>query len=161
MTLDSLKAELKGLVPKGPVKTFNRLNEVIRKDASIFSDFILLQARFNGLTEQIMQGTVTDDFGRRELNKINQSVLYFIDRLENEDIIPSLLKKETISMEEELGNLSQQEKAELLKNASLITEKVGRLRDALALETDPIRQLKYEKDIEAAEKQLADIKKKL
>ncbi len=65
--------------------------------------------------------------------------------------------KDSFSIEE----LEQLEKEGLKTHAELLIRKLSRIREALALETDPSRQFRYEIQIEQTQKEIAELKTKL
>ena len=123
-------------------------------------DIILLTSRFNAVTRDINQGIVTRDQANRDFARIRYALTSYIEDLAESDVQFPDEKQNTFEASA-TSKLSDLEQRGLIKQAELLQKRINRLRRALALETDPSRQFKYEEEIIDLEAELTMIKEKL
>jgi len=107
-----------------------------------------------------MKRTIKNDDARIALNNLNEGVMYFIDRLEEEDIDPKVLKGGS-SIEDQRKELTEKEIKTLIEVEQTLVEKINLIRKELPKQVDILVKFKYEQDLQEAEGQLKEVRQKL
>ncbi|WP_367388171.1 caspase family protein [Lewinella sp. LCG006] len=135
----------------------------LREDASEQDTIILQLARVNRLQRGIDEGTINKDNAETDGNRINAAIKSLANNIEAEDL------REDVFIEEEpdqtapslIVQLSDAERSGIEKAIELHTKVINALRKKLALEDDPIRQIRYEEQLAEKEAELSVLKAKL
>lgn len=88
--MKDFKENLLNLIAKNEVKkVLQILSDSINKESDRYNDFVKISARYNGLLDLKMINTI--DFSQfiLETNKINDTILWFIDKLSSDEIYES------------------------------------------------------------------------
>ena len=159
--LSELKHQLKDLVLADEIKNALELfKKHLHPASEKEKDIILLTSRFNAVTRDINRGIVTRDQANRDFARIRYALTSYIEDLAESDVQFPDEKQNTFEASA-TSKLSDLEQRGLIKQAELLQKRINRLRRALALETDPSRQFKYEEEIIDLEAELTMIKEKL
>jgi len=86
LSLSELKTELKKRAVADLSKAFEGIHKKVATNASIYDDFILLEARFNQTNRDRLHGLITDDSAWRSYNRIRQAFISTVDMLEMGDL---------------------------------------------------------------------------
>lgn len=135
----------------------------LREDASEQDTIILQLARVNRLQRGIDEGTINKDNAETDSNRLNAAIKSLANNIEAEDL------REDVFIEEEpdiriappIVQLSQAERSGIETAIELHTKVINALRKKLALEDDPIRQIRYEEQLSEKEAELNALKAKL
>ncbi|MEM6320544.1 MAG: caspase family protein [Bacteroidota bacterium] len=156
--LANLKRELKQLLTVDKSKeALELLRTYLRSGASLENDLILLSSRFNATTRDVRRGLVTREQAQIAFSRVNYALMNYIDDLEEADVV--FPKEKTF--QQKTTTLSNLEQQGLLEEAELLQKRINRINRALALETDPSRQLAYEEQVAELSEKLAVVKRKL
>lgn len=106
------KAELKELLKESTEKAFIELGKTLDKDTGLYDELIILWKRHDDIQREIRLGTIGFEEASRENNKVTDSILKLIDKIEKTNKVNVLQKteKKEIPIEEAI---------EWLKNALL------------------------------------------
>ena len=77
--MSNIKAELKKLPIKDAL-------ELLTNNVKDSNNFIMIQARYNGLQNQNMLGTISSDNYETQMSRIRASIIHFIDELDEDDL---------------------------------------------------------------------------
>jgi Effector-associated domain 11 len=88
--INSLKSMLLNLIAEGKTKqVVNKLRELNLADTDLNAEVVQLSARFSQYERQVRMGMEDPSILRMELNKINNALLFVINRLEKNDTVIS------------------------------------------------------------------------
>ncbi len=85
-SLGELKDGLVRLAMNAPEKAFKKIETILRPRTRIERDFLMLNARYNFITNEYNIGVLSHDDYFREMNRIKYSMGEFIDSLEEDDL---------------------------------------------------------------------------
>jgi|GEM_PF-5231935 len=167
-SLIEIKTELQSILVENIEGVFETAAQYLASDSRKRNELILLQARYNSLKKDKMRGVISNENVKLNLNRITSSLLEFISGLSEGDLKKvdpdPVLRK--LSYTDRQGNqfllhLNELEASGLKSQAEFLVKKLNKLQEALILESDPTRQLRYETQIEAAEQEWKKIMDRL
>ncbi len=81
-TLADTQNGLKTLLPEGIDVAIKGIKEAISKGTDKYNDLLLIEGRYQDISRQLIQGTLSDEASQLEFNKIRKDLLDFIDSLQ-------------------------------------------------------------------------------
>ncbi len=85
-TLETIQNELRDLVPQGNDLVLAALKKLLRPGSDCYNNYLALEGRYQDISRQLLQGVVSNEDATLEFNKIRQSIIEFIDNLNDTDI---------------------------------------------------------------------------
>lgn len=85
VAIDDLKQQFREKVPLGIDIALQALKRGIPADVPKYNDVILLESRYRELNEKLVRGVMDDETALVEFNKLRESILNFINALEQTD----------------------------------------------------------------------------
>lgn len=158
MTLKELKTTVRSYLAKDKLEdALNFMASVLREEATIQGTIALQQGRLSRLRQEVIKGTTEKDSVGVNRNTINLAINNMLEDIETED----LLLVNSSDNVPGISNLSAEERKGIERAITLKVRIINALREKLALEDDPIRQIRYEEDLQKAEADLRNLKEKL
>lgn len=159
--LDDLKKRLKTLIASDEFEsTFDLLGPAIDENAYIANSLISLQGQYNGMRKQQNQGTVSDDFANRTLNRIRIALTDLVNKLKEEDITSGYFNK-AAAASAGANNLSDLEREGLQNQINILQTKLNFFLQQQAIISDASQRFTLQMQIEEVQKQISDAKGKL
>lgn len=155
--LQAVKNQLKAALTEGLEAALEAIEKTISINSKRYDDLVHQQNRLSDLAKNIHLGTISGDDANLTKAQISQALLYLIDQLKETDLKEATGQVAPFTLSE----LDKLEQHGLKNQAELLLRKLNRIREALAIETDPSRQVQYETQIAQAEKEVATLKTKL
>lgn len=90
---NAFKHQLKKELGTNIKSVIDMLDVSLNIDSSIFNDFVLLKSRYSSLNSRYNNGVLSDENYNIGLNRIKQSLIHIIDRLEEDDINQNKIKQ--------------------------------------------------------------------
>jgi hypothetical protein len=84
--IDSFRLEAKYYLSENSIRSVNYIEEYLDISSDKYNNFILLKEQYNRILKEINSNTLNNEEKNLALNKINGSLLYFIDSLTEKDI---------------------------------------------------------------------------
>lgn len=160
--LDDLRKRLKTLIASDEFEqAFDLLGQAIDENASISNSLISLQGQYNGMRKQQNQGTVSDDFANRTLNRIRIAVTDLVNKLKEDDITSGYFKKSTTATPAAANNLSDLEREGLENQINILQNKLNFFLQQQAILSDASQKFTLQMQIDEVQKQIIDAKGKL
>lgn len=160
--LKELKLSLKKHLSLNDFKAFfEAFNKVVDPGCEAYQMAILQQGRLARVKNQERSGVISDADADRTYNRVRYALIETVDGLDVKDLISGSQSSTVKSESSSPNSISDAEKAGLKSQLSLLVERMNRIREALALETDPSRKFAYEKQIQNLEAEIEAIKQKL
>lgn len=167
-SLSALKREMKvALAERDFDQLFEYADKYLKDDKRSFDNFIHQQGRFNGISKRLRKGVIDNDFAERQFNQIAESLLEYIDKLEEDDLkikIETEENKNKITLDKDdpfWKTLELSENDSLKRQAKTYQEKLNFLLEEESKISDPEVKFTVSKRIEDAIQKLDAIKNKL
>jgi hypothetical protein len=138
-------------------------DQVLSKDSRRYNDLIMQKAKFTAIRKDSAIDLISNSDLELSYAKVRNGLLYLIDELKEADLAaaappPTAPSPEGLFTTSDFDRLEQQG---LKSQAELLQKKLNLLREALAIEDDPTRILKYETQIAKAEKEIENLRTRL
>ncbi len=137
-------------------KFFDYAATIIDHDSEKGRSLLLFQGRQARLRNTEIAGTAHPENLGVQKNQLTMALVEWVADLETEDLITIPDKTHPKPY-----NLSETERVGIQNQLTLSIEKLNLIRQQLAMETDPSRKFAYEKQVEALEKEIEQLKQKL
>ncbi|MEL7120204.1 MAG: caspase family protein [Bacteroidota bacterium] len=170
-TLDTLKGQLKALIQQRDFDGFfTKLQKYVDVDSRLFNDFIGLQGQITSIERDQSRGVVDSNFVNMTRNRIANGILYFIDRLDENDVtldapatdgMSDNDPKEAQFDEQFYEDVKGLEKASLERQLKMNTKKLGFLQEQEITTIDPNQKFNLKVSIEETEGKINALKKAL
>ncbi len=141
-------------------RVFTLFDKVLDPNASLSNDLILTRGQYNGLQRDRVQGLVTEQQATLTLNRVRNALLYYVKRLEKEDLKPDALKPPEESAAPAAGE-ALATAASLKDEAQNLRKKITFFKEEMERLTDPNQRFNLKLQIEEAETRLKEVESAL
>ncbi|HHM21847.1 MAG TPA: TonB family protein, partial [Bacteroidetes bacterium] len=88
-TITEIRNELKALIPEGIDVAIKGIKAALAEGTDQYNDLLLIEARYQQVSKELIQGTVSDEASKLEFNKIRKDLIAFIDILQENHLTRS------------------------------------------------------------------------
>ncbi len=161
-SLDEAIGQLKERVATNEFQeVLKAMSELLHPRSSLSNDLILLRGQFSRLQDDQIRGVLPYEHYQVSINKIRQSLIHYIGKLKKTDLKEGVLQAATPAYDTGGADLEGLERGGLEKRAQLLQRKINFFQAEKDKLSDASQKFTLEMQIEEAQHQLDDIKKKL
>ena len=158
MTLKELKRTVRSFLARDRSEdALDFITNALKEDATIQRTIIMQFGRLSRLRKDLIHGTTEQNSAETRRNTINSAIASMLEDIEEEDLLPN----NNLAGGSARVLMSDEERKGIERAIGLHTSVINALREKLALEDDPIRQIRYEKELSEREAELVSLKAKL